>query len=319
MNDLRQMPLFSSQPQTTDDLNRHTALRDSLALFQAHLMKAGKTQHTVKAFTADLHLLGEYAGETTRLGAFTTTRLNEFLHWLENGRGVPCSRKTYARRVTSLKVFFKWLHTVGAMGDDPAKAILQRSGPAPLAVILNDEQIAEALEFTQTLRHAEKPDPRPELLFRLLLETGIKKSETERLKQEDIVRTDPMFPMLMVRHKSAKDVHKERNITISRTLRDTLDEYLDQYRPREVIFNCTARNLEYVLEDVGKGAGIPNKLSFEMMRWTSAVRDYRAEIDPLAIRDKLGLSPISWQETYTKIKRLSELQDGIEGEIDLED
>ena len=55
---------------------------------------------------------------------------------MEHGRGVPCSRKTYARRVTTLKVFFKWLHEIGAIPHDPARAVLQRSGPAPLAVIL---------------------------------------------------------------------------------------------------------------------------------------------------------------------------------------
>ncbi len=88
-----------------------------------------------------------------------------------------------------------------------------------------------------------------------------------------------------------------------------LDEYLGQYTPKNTLITCTARNLEYILEDLGSGAGMDAKISFEMLRWTSAVRDYRADVDPNAIREKLGLSEISWYETFAKIKRLAEEQD----------
>jgi site-specific recombinase XerD len=305
MSDLRQMPLFSSQPMSPDDLNKRTPLRDTISLFQSQLLREGKSEHTIKAFTADLQLLGEFSGDTTHLGTYTTTLLNEFLTWLEYARGVPCSRKSYARRVTTLKVFFKWLHSIGALPDDPAKPVLQRSGPAPLSNVLSPQEVEDALGYASGLRRGEKPDVRPELLFRLLLDTGIKKSETVRLAPPDIDRSNPDQPILTVKHQSAKDIYKERRIALLPDFPRLLDEYLAQYKPKSVIFNCTARNLEYVLEDVGRGAGIPNKLSFEMMRWTSAVRDYRASVDPIAIRDKLGLSAVSWQETFGKLKRLA--------------
>jgi integrase/recombinase XerD len=308
MTDLRQLPLFSSQPNSPEDLNRYTRLRDTFALFQQVLMREGKSMHTVNAFTSDLQLFAEFTGETTLLGTYTTTILNEFLHWLEFGRGVSCSRKSYARRVTTLKVFFKWLHSIGAIPDDPARPILQRSGPAPLAVILSPDEVDAALAFTRGLRRGEKPDARPELLFRLLVDTGIKKSEAMRLTPADVLRSDPDAPALLVRQKGAKDVYKERKIDLRTEWPPVLDEYLAQYTPRAAIFNCTARNLEYVLEDVGRGAGIEPKLSFEMLRWTCAVRDYRADVDPELIREKLGLSRISWQETFAKIRMLTEAQ-----------
>ncbi len=306
MSEPRQMPLL--QPMTPDDLNRTTPLRDTISLFQTRLVREGKSQHTVKAFTADLQLLGEHSGETTPIGDYTTTRLNDFLSWLENGRGVPCSRKSYARRVTTLKVYFKWLHEIGALGHDPAKVVLQRSGPAPLAVILTPRQVDDAIAHARALRTGAKPDARPELLFRLLLETGVKKSETVRLTLDDVDRENPERPILTVKHKPMKDVYRERRIVLSPESVTLLDEYAAQYAVQDVIFDCTARNLEYVLEDVGREAGIPHKLSFEMMRWTSAVRDFRAGIDPHAIRDKLGLSEVSWYETFAKIKRLTDQQ-----------
>jgi hypothetical protein len=74
----------------------------------------------------------------------------------------------------------------------------------------------------------------------------------------------------------------------------------------EYLFECTARNLEYVLRDLAKLAGIPGGVSFEMLRWTSAVRDYRAGMDGDALRRKMGLSKLRWRETTDKLKQLTE-------------
>lgn len=300
MTSNRQLPLFI--PNAENELNAHTKLRDSISVFQNSLLREAKSAHTINAFTSDLQLIADWDGGERALGAYTTTDLNNFLDWLEHGRGVPCSRKSYARRVTTLKVFFKWLHQLGAITSDPANAVLQRSGPAPLAEILTVEEVDAVLGFGNALLRAEKPDVRPLFLFRLLLETGVKKSEAMRLKPADFERSEP--PILMVRQQ-VKDAYKERRIEIDPSLIDVLDAYLAQYTPREGVFNCTARNLEYILEDLGKGAGVPLKISFEMLRWMSAVRDYMAGVDPDHIREKMGLSRISWVETFGKVKRLA--------------
>lgn len=303
----RQLPLFANQPQSVSDLNPQSELRYTFALFQQYLVGEGKSQHTVNAFTSDLQLLSDQAGGETALGDLTTTDLNEFLEWLEHGRGVPCSRKSYARRVTTLKVFFKWLHSVGAIPYDPAKPILQRSGPAPLATALTPDEVMAALYAARQLRRGEETDTRPEMLFKLILDTGIKKSEAMGLHPRDIDRSNPRLPVLTVKHK-VRNVFKERIIELDTDWLPLLDAYLVQYHPQDTLFNCTARNLEYVLSDVGEGAALAVKVSFEMLRWTCAVRDMRAGQEEDFIRDKMGLSPISWVETRSKIKKLIELQ-----------
>ena len=307
MSDIRQMPLFPNIPASTEDLNPHTELRYTVELFQQHLRKEGKSEHTIKAFTSDLQLLAEYTDDTTPIGSYTTDMLNAFLDWLEHGRGVPCSRKSYARRVTTLKVYFKWLHIASAIPHDPAKPVLQRSGPAPLAVVLSPDEVSAAILAARGMKHGDEPDTRPEMLFRLILDTGIKKSEAVAVTPKDIDRTNPKAPVLIVKHK-ARNVYKERKIDLAPDWLALLDGYLAQYQPQNTIFNCTARNLEYILSDVGEAAGIPNKISFEMLRWTSAVRDTRAGQTEDMIREKLGLSPISWTETHSKIRRLVERQ-----------
>mgnify|MGYP001191753497 CR=1 FL=1 len=308
----RQLPMFPTEPVVEEDLSASTHLRDSVTLFQQRLIKDGKSAHTVESFTSDLQLFAEFVGAGQRLGSVTTGDLNAFLRWLEYERGVPCSRKSYARRVTTLKVFFKWLHALGALPADPALAVLQRSGPAPLAAILSAEDVFACQSAARGLRGGPKPDARPALLFGLLLDTGIKKSEAMRLTPEDFHQEGPE-PILHVRKTGAGDVYHERRLPLSDGLLPVLDQYLEQYTPKTSLFTCTARNLEYVLENLGELAGVERKISFEMMRWTSAVRDYQAGRDPNAIREKLGLSRISWVETLRKIRQLSgETVDGAE-------
>ncbi len=311
MSDIRQPSLFHLTPQSPEEISRHTPFAATLTLFAENLAKEGKTRNTITSFISDLNLVGEHLDSSTPVGQFKTSMLNDFLEWLENGRGVPCSRKSYARRVTTLKVYFKWLNTLGTISHDPAKALLQRSGPAPLSNVLNEDQIQDALHHAQMMKKSDEQDYRPEMLFRLLLETGIKKSEASRLLPDDIDRSNPKAPILTIRHKR-KNQYKERRIGLDSDWLKVYDLYRQQYPPKsgkEEIFTCTARNLEYILTDVGERAEIPFKLSFEAMRWTSAVRDYRQDISEDAIREKLGLSKVSWYETSNKIKRLSEQLD----------
>jgi integrase/recombinase XerD len=287
-------------------LTGRSKLIDAIRPFQAYLRGEGKTQNTIISFTSDLRVLCEFFGDAMPLGKITTARLNEFLYWLEHGRGIPCSRKSYARRVTTVKVFFKWLKEEQVRRDDPAQPLLQRSGPAPLQSILTEDEITQLLTYTQALRFAAKPDARPDALVRLLLDTGIKKSETVQMKVEDIERRDPSHPTLIIRHKTPQNVFQERRIPLKPDWLDVLDEYLEQHQPKEGrVFDCTARNLEYVLTDAAKAAGIESRVSFEILRWTSAVRDYQAGMPMETLREKMGLSRISWRETGQKIIKLA--------------
>jgi integrase/recombinase XerD len=308
MSNLRQLPLFGNEPQKELDLTRYTPIKYTLPLFEQHLWGEGKTEHTIKAFLGDIALFTEYVNPEIPVGNFQTRHLEQFLNWMENERGVSCSRKTYARRVTTLKVFFKWLRQIDAIGHDPAKAVVQRSGEAPLSYALNPLEVRRVIAFAQAMKRKKGDlDTRPETLFRLLLDTGIKKNEAMRLTVADIHREDAQHPYVHV-HQTAQNVYKERKLTIDPSWLTLFDLYCTQYDIKNAIFTCTARNLEYILADLSVGAGLEVQISFEIMRWTTAVRDARSGVDENLIREKLGLSRISWTETSRKIERLLEGQ-----------
>jgi integrase/recombinase XerD len=302
----RQLPLFPTGSEHA--LTLRSPLSAAIPPFLEHLRQEGRSPHTISAFASDLRLVSEFFGDEMALKEFTTTRLNRFMTWIETGRGAPCSRKSYARRVTTLKVFFKFLRGEHILPDDPAVALLQRSGAAPLQPALSDDDVDRLLARTAALRVADEPDARPDLLLRLLLETGIKKSECMRLAPADILRDDPNHPVLVIRHKKPNNVYQERKIALDPDWPNVFDDYRGQYNPPDTIFDCTARNLEYILRDVADAADVAGKVSFEILRWTCAVRDYRRGMDLEELREKLGLSRVSWRETSDKIIRLATLQ-----------
>jgi site-specific recombinase XerD len=300
-------------PQDTPQFTATASLQAALGLFQQYLRHEGKSENTVKAFSSDIRLLGKFLGIGQPIGEIGLKDLNDFLDWLLNERGVPCSPKSYARRVTTLKVFFGWLHEKGVLGQDPAAGVIQKSATPRLPTVPTEEEIGRALSVTQAIRDGDREnraDARPHLLLELLLQTGMKKSEVMNLVPNHIDRYDEESPYVFVRYANPNYRYKERKLPISPDWLEVLDEYLEQYKVRDTLFDCTARNLEYILTDVGEEAGLDRGLlSFENLRWTAVLRDYRHKADSDDIRQKLGLSPVTWRETEKKLQKIAERQE----------
>jgi integrase/recombinase XerD len=269
------------------------------------MRQEGFAENTHKAFASDLRLLTRFLGAAKAVGDISTHDLNHFTHWLAYERGVPCSAKSLARRITTLKVFFGWLSQAGVVRSDPAGAVVHRPAASPLPLVLDDGQVQRVLEATEALRRADRPDARPHLLVTLLLHTGLKKGECTRLELNHLDFDDPDHPVLWVRYDNPQRRHKERSLALPAGWQGALAEYQVQYEPRDRVFPCTGRNLEYVLAAVGRRAGLPRQLSFGMLRWTCAVRDCRAGMSADALRHKLGISKITWRQVGPKVARLA--------------
>ena len=161
----------------TRPLHNASSLSAAIGAFHDHMLRQGFSENTVKAFLADLRLLGKHSGLNVPINEFGTHELNDFLTWMLHYRGVSCSPKTYARRVTTLKVFFGWLREADILLRDPAAAILHNRVVTPMPQILHDDQVEQLLSVAQATMAGENGDARPFLLISLLLQTGIKKGE----------------------------------------------------------------------------------------------------------------------------------------------
>jgi len=302
-----QLSLFPLPPgkKPESSLSPFSPLAKAIEEFHSYMLKEGFTENTIKSFLGDMSLFSRYIGANRSIGSISTSDLKGFMEYLLYKRGKPCKPKSYARRLTTLKVFFGWLHREGVLPEDPAASLPHRPASAPLPQVLYDDQIERLLEAARSLASGEKADFRPLLLVRLILSTGMKKSECLNLRLADIGLSDPQHPSVFIRYDNPKMRHKERKLSLPPDIVPILRAYLAQYKPRERLFECTGRNLEYVLHNLARLARLPQGLTFEMMRWTAALRDYKAGVPHSRLRHKLGLSAISWQEMAEKLEKLA--------------
>ena len=287
-------------------LTSNTLLPPAIKAWESYLFDKGSSPYTVKAFTSDMRLLTKFFPPDKSIGAMTTNDLNRFLEWLTKERGVPCSPKTLARRITSIKSFYGWLTQYGVLVVDPAEKVVQHSVISPLPQVLTEEEANDVLVAADRHRRAEEPDARPFTLIHLLLITGIKKSELLGIHLNHIDLDTPNGPQVFIRYPSPANRYKERKILLTEDWLPPYEEYIKQYQPNDRLFPWSPRNLEYVLEDIGKEAGLTKHLSFDMCRWTCALRDYRSGLEPEKIRVKLGISKIQWREIGMKLKQLND-------------
>jgi site-specific recombinase XerD len=290
-------------------ITSQSLLRPTIHAWRIYLRDQGSSPHTVKAFIGDLKLLASYLPPDIQLGNIATTDINNFLDWMQNGRGVPCSPKTLARRITSIKAFFRWLHENGVLVVDPAEKVVQKSVISPLPEVLTIDEKNAVLETAAKYRLEPDPDARYYTLLALLLHTGIKKGECLSLSPNHIDLEAPNGPYLFVRYANPKYRYKERKIPLPETWVEAYQEYRVQYELGDRLFPWSPRRLEYLLEDIGEEVGLDKRLSFDMCRWTSALMDWNKEKHGEKIRQKLGISKVQWREVRMKLGRLAKQYD----------
>lgn len=290
---------------TSAHLNTKTMLPAAINGWEMYMADQGRSPNTIKAFLSDVRLLNQFIPPDKGIGAVTTDDLNRFFEWMEKGRGIPCSPKTLSRRITSVKSFFRWLHQYGVLAIDPAEKVVQRSAISPLPQVLTEDEYQAVLLAADRHRREKKPDARPYTLAALLLSTAIKKSECLGIHLNHIDLDAKNGPYLFVRYASPANRYKERKIELEQDWVAAYEEYLLQYQPTDQVFPWSPRRLEYLLEDIGEEAGLTKHLSFDMCRWTCALRDYQAGIETDKIRQKLGVSKIQWRELFIKLRQLN--------------
>ncbi len=291
--------------QQTAHITALTTLNPAIHGWEIYLNDQGSSPHTLKAFTGDMRLLASYLPPDRTIGSITTSDLNNFLKWMQEERGVPCSPKTLARRITSLKAFFRWLHSAGILLVDPAEKVVQKSVRSPLPEVLTPKEVEAAYEVAEAYRQAEKPDTRYFALLDLLLATGIKKSECLSLSPNHVHLDAEDGPTLFVRYDNLKHRYKERKIALPESWVAAYHEYSSQYKLTDQLFPWSQRRLEYLLEDLSNEAGLEKHLSFSMCRWTCALTDWQSSMESDKIRQKMGISKVQWREISQKLKRLA--------------
>ncbi len=295
----------ADQQGTPAHLTEKSLLQPAIQAWKFFLNDQGRSPYTIKAFIADLNLLDQFLPPDKPIGEINLKDLQNFTEWLENDRGIPCSPKSLARRITSIKSFFRWLQNSGVILVDPAEKQVQHSVTSPLPTVLTRQEVQTALETAAAFRDSDEPDARPYLLLKLLLETAVKKGECQSIGLNHLSVEDPENAYVFIRYTNPRYRYKERKLGLSKEWIEAFNEYVNQYQPEERLFPWTARRLEYILQDITEAGGFENRISFDMLRWTSTLMDLLDGVEPDKIRQKLGVSKIQFREVRRKLRKLA--------------
>lgn len=278
-------------------LTASSSLASAVQAYQSHLATSPVSRHTARNFACDVALMQRFLGSTRPLGEITS---QDLAHWISSLRRPErhLSPKTVNRRVSSIRHFFTWLYDSGILSTNPASAVACHRITPPLPVILSDAECEQ-------LSAAASATIRSHLLVALLLSTGIKKGELLRLRLPHFDLSDPDHPSVWILHDTSKR-HKDRRLRLPLEVVPLLREYVARYDIADRLFDCTDRNLEYVLKDLERRLGTGKRVTAQILRDTFAVRQLRAGATIDEVMAKLGLAPSDWnQEIRDKYLKLA--------------
>lgn len=269
--------------------------------YQQYLRLTDRSKNTVACFLSDLGLLIGFLGGERALGSITLDDLEQWRRHLRltaNARGPSPTPKTLARRMTFLKNFFGWLAQEGVIPRDPTAELRFKRPEPPIPGVPFEDEV-------QRLEVAAREDVRCHLLVMLLLETGLKREEVTGLRLRDVDLSDPEHPAIEVHFPRQDKRRRERRMGLPREWAEVYQRYLERYRPVEYVFECTGRNLNYVLAAAVRRAGVQRHVTLQILRDVYAIRQLRAGVSMEALREKLGLSEEAWYETAYKYRKLA--------------
>ncbi len=287
-----QAPVAEIVPPTAE-----SSLAECAPAYQEYLRLTAHSRYTVTCFLSDLRLLADYLGKDTPIGRISNNDLTRWLMHLRFERGQPPAPKTMARRATFLKNFFGWLASESILPENAAAGIVLTRPLPPLPEMLYPEEI-------ERLEAAAAEDSRSQCLVILLLHAGLKKEEVMALQLKDFDLSDPANPTVSVHFTDQVKQRKQRTLALPPAFGEAFQRYLNTYRPVEKVFECTDRNLNYILARAVRKARIQKRVTLQLLRDTYAVRQLQDGLPIDTLREKLGLSEEAWKEASEKYRKL---------------
>jgi integrase/recombinase XerD len=218
------------------------------------------------------------------------------------------SARTAARRLSTLRQFYRFLALEGARKDDPTAALESPRLPRSLPKILGEDEAGRLLAQARKMKGPE--GARLLCLIELLYGTGLRVSELVGLPLAAAKR-DARF--LVVRGKGAK----ERLAPLSAPGRAALDAYLAArgdflkegensrwlFPSRGAEGHLTRRRCGQLLKALARAAGIDEKrLSPHVLRHAFASHLVDGGADLRSVQEMLGHADIATTQIYTHVQ-----------------
>lgn len=300
-----------------NNLSTDAAIDSFLEMMSA---ERGAADNTLESYRRDLETAADFmAARKVKLPSASPVDIRACLDDMAVQGFAATSQ---ARRLSSLRQFFRFLYTENLRTDDPTGIIDAPKKNRPLPKIMSEDTVGRLLAQAE-----EEAKPQEDMsgyfsavrlhtLLELLYATGMRVTELVGLP-EKTVRSNQRF--LLVRGKGAK----ERMVPLSLKARDVLQRYLvlrdrvPEWQNNPWAFPARSESgylarqvFARDLKALGARAGIPDSaISPHVLRHAFASHLLQNGADLRAVQQLLGHSDISTTQIYTHVleERLHQL------------
>ncbi len=294
--------------------------KQSLEHFLDHIsLSHTGSKDTTDAYRRDIQHFLNYLQEENISSFETVTKetLSNYLTALKQGdiTGNPLSNASYARHLSSLKSFYRYLNRHEEIKNNPVRMFHGNTNRRKLPDYLNFDQVETVLNQFDLNEPIQVRD-------RCMLETiyacGLRVSECAGLLMKDVNLHEHYLSII------GKE-SKQRYVPFYARCGQLLDYYIHTIRPQlmkeipehgYVFVNAkgkpiTSRSIQNICEKAGQNANLPIRLHPHMLRHTFATNMLDHGADLRVVQELLGHENLSTTQIYTHVT-LEHLQKEVE-------
>lgn len=264
------------------------------------------SNYTVSAYKSDLVSFFIWTNNISP-EKVTYNQIREYLHFIQK---FNYKKTTVARKIASLRTFFKYLYKSQFIEINPAENISAPKKPKSLPKFLTDDEINKILD---NIKIDTPAGLRNKAILELLSATGMRVSELSNLNFEDLNLDENEITVF---GKGAK----ERIVLVSERAKKYLLQYIDVARPlivknapvqeltesSPVFINKTgyrlqSKTIRVVINDLVDKIQLPKHVTPHVFRHSFATRMLEHGADLRVVQELLGHASISNTQIYTHV------------------
>jgi len=267
----------------------------------------GSAENTVTAYAGDLTeflaFITSHKGESQGLRALSKITISDLRAWMANSRGAGVGPRSLARKLSAVKVFYRWLAV--REGFEPTAVLLTRSPkftkklPRPLAI----DAARDLIETVEMQSLEPWVAARDAAVVTLLWGCGLRISETLGLKGIDA----PLPQIMRITGKGGK----ERIVPVVDAARAAVDAYVKAcphiLTDDGPLFRgvrggvLSPRAIQKAMASARMQLGLPATATPHALRHSFATHLLNAGGDLRTIQELLGHASLSTTQAYTAI------------------
>ncbi len=269
-----------------------------LSLIQKYLayleVEKNYSAHTILNYKLDLQEFAKFTGDLS-VDKIEYTNLRRFLAKMREEQLKP---RSVARKLSSLRSFFRYLQREKIVAKNPAALLVTPKLDKPLPHFLSEE---EALKLIEAPKSDKLSDARDKAIFEVLYSTGMRVSELVGLDVDDV---DFISNIARVMGKGKK----ERIVPIGDTALEVLKKYLDTrvYQSSAMFLNksggrLTDRSVRNIINKFILKEAMRQHVTPHMFRHSFATHLLNRGADLRSVQELLGHVNLSTTQIYTHL------------------